>query len=81
MFSCSNYQRGCRGRTNLLEGNCSDCITLHLTSSSPSSSSSSSAAPTSSMDSQSSSSTSYSALLEALQAEGGTDSDSTSQSS
>jgi hypothetical protein len=26
MYSCANYSRGCRGRTNTANGKCSDCI-------------------------------------------------------
>jgi hypothetical protein len=55
MFSCSNYQRGCRGRTNQTNGNCQDCISLHLTR--PNTSSTSSLA---------SNSSSYSAMSSAF---------------
>ncbi|KAF2673608.1 hypothetical protein BT63DRAFT_421744 [Microthyrium microscopicum] len=55
MFSCNNYERGCRGRTNTSKGACSDCITLHLAT--PRSSS------TSSQQSQSSN---YSAMSSAF---------------
>ncbi|KAF9736570.1 hypothetical protein PMIN04_009634, partial [Paraphaeosphaeria minitans] len=30
MFSCSNYERGCRGRCNNQGGRCDSCITLNL---------------------------------------------------
>ncbi|KAF2138944.1 uncharacterized protein K452DRAFT_233302 [Aplosporella prunicola CBS 121167] len=30
MFSCANYERGCRGRCNSPQGRCSSCITLNL---------------------------------------------------
>lgn len=30
MFSCANYERGCRGRCNSPNGRCSSCITLNL---------------------------------------------------
>ncbi|KAF2439041.1 hypothetical protein P171DRAFT_436400 [Karstenula rhodostoma CBS 690.94] len=30
MFSCSNYERGCRGRCNHQGGRCDSCITLNL---------------------------------------------------
>jgi hypothetical protein len=74
MFSCANYQRGCRGRTNSPAGGCSDCITLNLASTSASPASSS-------PGSTSSSGAAYSAYLEALAADAATDSDSTAQSS
>jgi hypothetical protein len=31
MFTCTNYLRGCRGRTNQIHGFCPDCKTLGLT--------------------------------------------------
>ena len=76
MFSCANYQRGCRGRTNAPHGSCSDCVTLNLASTAGSSTSSSS--PNSA--SSSASTAAYTAYLEALAAEAATDSDSTAQS-
>ncbi|KAJ6257530.1 hypothetical protein Dda_7315 [Drechslerella dactyloides] len=30
MFSCVNYERGCRGRCNIQNGRCESCITLNL---------------------------------------------------
>ncbi|KAF2184074.1 hypothetical protein K469DRAFT_580786 [Zopfia rhizophila CBS 207.26] len=30
MFSCVNYERGCRGRCNMQNGRCDSCITLNL---------------------------------------------------
>ena len=33
MFSCANYERGCRGRTNQSNGRCADCIALNLSTS------------------------------------------------
>jgi hypothetical protein len=42
MFSCVNYERGCRGRTNQSATRCSDCITLNLSAGRASSTSSSS---------------------------------------
>ncbi|KAF2395563.1 hypothetical protein EJ06DRAFT_268208 [Trichodelitschia bisporula] len=43
MFSCVNYERGCRGRTNQNQGRCGDCIALNIASSSRASSNASSA--------------------------------------
>ncbi|KAF2834886.1 hypothetical protein M501DRAFT_943136 [Patellaria atrata CBS 101060] len=50
MFSCANYERGCRGRCNQANGRCDSCITLNLqqTSRSPSASSISSTSSTNS---------------------------------
>ncbi|KAF2430949.1 hypothetical protein EJ08DRAFT_564027, partial [Tothia fuscella] len=31
MFSCVNYERGCRGRSNQNQARCQDCVTLNLT--------------------------------------------------
>ncbi|KAF2714485.1 hypothetical protein K504DRAFT_365468 [Pleomassaria siparia CBS 279.74] len=45
MFSCVNYERGCRGRCNENNGRCQNCIALNLqatTTRSPSASSTSS---------------------------------------
>ncbi|OCL05131.1 hypothetical protein AOQ84DRAFT_299512 [Glonium stellatum] len=30
MFSCVNYERGCRGRCNQQNGRCDSCVTLNL---------------------------------------------------
>ncbi|KAF2200665.1 hypothetical protein GQ43DRAFT_441348 [Delitschia confertaspora ATCC 74209] len=30
MFSCVNYERGCRGRCNSQNGRCDNCLTLNL---------------------------------------------------
>lgn len=30
MFSCTNYERGCRGRCNAINGRCKACVTLNL---------------------------------------------------
>ncbi|KAF2745154.1 hypothetical protein M011DRAFT_150262 [Sporormia fimetaria CBS 119925] len=30
MFSCVNYERGCRGRCNAQGGRCDSCVTLNL---------------------------------------------------
>lgn len=30
MFSCANYERGCRGRCNRMNGRCDSCHTLNL---------------------------------------------------
>jgi hypothetical protein len=30
MFSCVNYERGCRGRCNANGGRCESCVTLNL---------------------------------------------------
>lgn len=30
MFSCVNYERGCRGRSNYVNGRCDSCISLNL---------------------------------------------------
>jgi hypothetical protein len=30
MFSCTNYERGCRGRCNAINGRCNACVTLNL---------------------------------------------------
>ncbi|KAF2652583.1 hypothetical protein K491DRAFT_44089 [Lophiostoma macrostomum CBS 122681] len=30
MFSCVNYERGCRGRCNQSNGRCENCIVLNL---------------------------------------------------
>ncbi|KAF1999013.1 hypothetical protein P154DRAFT_238509 [Amniculicola lignicola CBS 123094] len=32
MFSCVNYERGCRGRCNQANGRCENCVTLNLQS-------------------------------------------------
>ncbi|KAF1849121.1 uncharacterized protein K460DRAFT_280836 [Cucurbitaria berberidis CBS 394.84] len=32
MFSCVNYERGCRGRCNASGGRCENCVTLNLQS-------------------------------------------------
>ncbi|PSN59989.1 hypothetical protein BS50DRAFT_507171 [Corynespora cassiicola Philippines] len=32
MFSCVNYERGCRGRCNAQGGRCDSCVTLNLQS-------------------------------------------------
>ncbi|KAH7113219.1 hypothetical protein B0J11DRAFT_145429 [Dendryphion nanum] len=32
MFSCVNYERGCRGRCNQQNGRCTSCVTLNLQS-------------------------------------------------
>ncbi|KAF1965675.1 hypothetical protein BU23DRAFT_488842 [Bimuria novae-zelandiae CBS 107.79] len=32
MFSCVNYERGCRGRCNAVGGRCDSCVTLNLQS-------------------------------------------------
>ncbi|KAF2134986.1 hypothetical protein P153DRAFT_13709 [Dothidotthia symphoricarpi CBS 119687] len=32
MFSCVNYERGCRGRCNSTSGRCDSCVTLKLQS-------------------------------------------------
>jgi hypothetical protein len=42
MFSCANYERGCRGRCNANGSRCSDCIALNLQARSSSTSSTSS---------------------------------------
>ncbi|CAI6341104.1 unnamed protein product [Periconia digitata] len=55
MFSCVNYERGCRGRCNTQLGRCDSCVTLNLQS--PRSNSQSSASSVSSRESAS-----YSAL-------------------
>jgi len=39
MFSCVNYERGCRGRCNASNGRCDSCVTLNLQSRNNSSSS------------------------------------------
>ncbi|RMZ69562.1 hypothetical protein GMOD_00006392 [Pyrenophora seminiperda CCB06] len=43
MFSCANYERGCRGRCNRMNGRCDSCHTLNLQVRSNSASSTSSA--------------------------------------
>ncbi|KAF2793991.1 hypothetical protein K505DRAFT_243156 [Melanomma pulvis-pyrius CBS 109.77] len=30
MFSCVNYERGCRGRCNIQNDRCNSCVTLNL---------------------------------------------------
>ena len=40
MFSCVNYERGCRGRCNAQLGRCDNCVVLNLQSSRTTSSSS-----------------------------------------
>ncbi|KAH8725492.1 hypothetical protein GQ44DRAFT_615737 [Phaeosphaeriaceae sp. PMI808] len=30
MFSCANYERGCRGRCNASGGRCDNCVVLNL---------------------------------------------------
>jgi len=30
MYSCVNYERGCRGRSNMAQGRCYNCISLGL---------------------------------------------------
>ncbi|KAJ4992896.1 hypothetical protein SVAN01_01600 [Stagonosporopsis vannaccii] len=42
MFSCANYERGCRGRCNANGSRCGDCIALNLQARSSSTSSNSS---------------------------------------
>ncbi|KAF2625805.1 hypothetical protein BU25DRAFT_111495 [Macroventuria anomochaeta] len=42
MFSCANYERGCRGRCNANGSRCEDCIALNLQARSSSTSSTSS---------------------------------------
>ncbi|KAF2454115.1 hypothetical protein BDY21DRAFT_257695, partial [Lineolata rhizophorae] len=43
MFSCVNYERGCRGRSNTINGRCDSCVALGLsTRQSPAASSSAS---------------------------------------
>ena len=42
MFSCANYERGCRGRCNASGSRCGDCIALNLQARSSSASSTSS---------------------------------------
>ncbi|OAL01113.1 hypothetical protein IQ06DRAFT_293239 [Phaeosphaeriaceae sp. SRC1lsM3a] len=32
MFSCANYERGCRGRCNTTNGRCDSCVVLNLQS-------------------------------------------------
>jgi hypothetical protein len=32
MFSCANYERGCRGRCNATDGRCDSCVVLNLQS-------------------------------------------------
>ncbi|KAF2853749.1 hypothetical protein T440DRAFT_389263 [Plenodomus tracheiphilus IPT5] len=56
MFSCVNYERGCRGRANNTAARCDSCVTLNI-----SSCRSNSASSTSSSSSRSSS-TAYSAM-------------------
>ncbi|ORY12927.1 hypothetical protein BCR34DRAFT_481806 [Clohesyomyces aquaticus] len=46
MFSCVNYERGCRGRCNQQNGRCDSCVTLNLQSIRTNSSSSISSRPT-----------------------------------
>ncbi|KAF1938727.1 hypothetical protein EJ02DRAFT_353856 [Clathrospora elynae] len=42
MFSCANYERGCRGRCNTTNGRCDSCLILNIQTRSTSSSSASS---------------------------------------
>ncbi|PVH93507.1 hypothetical protein DM02DRAFT_661885 [Periconia macrospinosa] len=51
MFSCVNYERGCRGRCNARGGRCESCVTLNLQS--PRSNSASSLSSVSSRESAS----------------------------
>lgn len=47
MFSCVNYERGCRGRSNQNQARCSDCVTLNLSAGRSGSASSSTSTPSS----------------------------------
>ncbi|OCK79427.1 hypothetical protein K432DRAFT_299854 [Lepidopterella palustris CBS 459.81] len=71
MFSCVNYERGCRGRCNTQNGRCDSCVTLNLQQiRTPSSSSVSSISSTSSAGSYSAMTSSFASLSQLTAAKG-----------
>lgn len=62
MFSCVNYERGCRGRCNSSNGRCDSCVTLNLQSTRTNSSSSTSSASSQSSAAYSAMTSSFASL-------------------
>ncbi|CBY02072.1 hypothetical protein LEMA_P008590.1 [Plenodomus lingam JN3] len=62
MFSCVNYERGCRGRANNTAARCDSCVTLNISSRSNSASSTSSSSSRSSQTAYSAMTNSFASL-------------------